>query len=147
MHIKAARPAAPRMGRMLVESGTLAEHHRRCSALFAEARQAARAAPAAQLSARVGALRDALLTHFGYEEAHVFPLYEQADGVEGSAERLRAQHDDMRALLWALGTASPAGERSRYEADLAELQALFDGHAAEEEARLYPILERLLARG
>ena len=72
---------------------------------------------------------------------------EQADGVEGSAERLRAQHDDMRALLWALGTASPAGERSRYEADLAELQALFDGHAAEEEARLYPILGRLLARG
>ena len=146
MHIKAAAHGRPTIGAMLVESGTLAEHHRRCEALFAAAREAAAAGPADLLAARVGELREALLGHFRYEEEHVFPLYEQASGAEGATEWLRAQHDDMRAILWLLGTASPESELQRYQSDLAELQAAFDAHAAEEEARMYPAFERLLAR-
>ena len=130
---------------MLVESGTLAEYHRRCDALFAAARQAAVAGAAAELAARVAALREALLEHFRYEEEHVFPLYEQASGV-ASTESLRAQHDDMRGMLWLLATASAEDDGARYRADLGELQAMFDAHAADEESRLYPLFERLLAR-
>lgn len=145
MHVKAPRPAAPTIDLMLVESGTLAEHHRRCDALFAAARQAAIDLAAAQLVARVAELRDALLGHFRYEEEHVFPLYEQHSGA-ASTESLRAQHDDMRAILWVLATASAEDERARYCADLEELQAIFDTHAADEEGRMYPLFEKLLTR-
>jgi hypothetical protein len=129
---------------MLLESGTLAEHHRRCDALFAEAR-ASVARPRA-LVARVGELREALLSHFRYEEEHIFPLYEQASGLEGSTEWLCAQHDDMRGMLWMLGTLSPEADGARYQADLAALQAAFDAHAADEERRMYPVFERLLRK-
>lgn len=145
MHVKAPLPAAPTIGPMLVESGTLAEHHRRCDTLFAAARQAAIDLAAAEVVARVAELRDALLGHFRYEEEHVFPLYEQHSGA-ASTESLRAQHDDMRAILWMLATASAEEERSRYCADLEELQAIFDTHAADEEGRMYPLFERLLGR-
>jgi hypothetical protein len=131
---------------MLLESGTLAEHHRRCDALFAAAREAAAAARLRGVAERVSELREALLGHFRYEEEHVFPLYEQASGLEGATEWLRAQHDDMRGMLWLLGTLSAEAERSRYQAELAALQAAFDAHAADEEARMYPVFERLLRK-
>ena len=131
---------------MLLESGTLAEHHRRCDALFAAAREAAASATPQVLVARVSELREALLSHFRYEEEHVFPLYEQASGLEGSTEWLCAQHDDMRGMLWLLGTISPEAERDRYQSELAALQAAFDAHAADEEKRMYPVFERLLRK-
>ena len=145
MHVKAAGRARARIGIMLVQSGTLAEHHRRCDALFSAARAAAMAGAAAQLAACVAALRGALLEHFRYEEEHVFPLYEQECGA-ASTESLRAQHDDMRGILWLLASASAEEERVRYRADLAELQGLFDAHATDEESRFYPVFERLLGR-
>ena len=131
---------------MLLESGTLAEHHRRCDALFAAAREAAASARPQVLVARVGELREALLSHFRYEEEHVFPLYEQASGEEGATEWLCAQHDDMRGMLWLLGTISLEAERDRYQSELAALQAAFDAHAADEEKRMYPVFERLLRK-
>jgi DUF438 domain-containing protein len=116
---------------MLLESGTLAEHHRRCDALFATAREAAASARPQVLVVRVSELREALLSHFRYEEEHVFPLYEQASGLEGATEWLCAQHDDMRGMLWLLGTISPEAERDRYQS---------------EEKRMYPVFERLLRK-
>ena len=129
---------------MLLESGTLAEHHRRCDALFTAAREAATTGGPQGLIARVSELREALLSHFRYEEEHIFPLYEQASGLEGATEWLCAQHDDMRGMLWMLGTLPP--EAGRYQADLAALQEAFDAHAADEETRMYPVFERLLRK-
>ena len=131
---------------MLLESGTLAEHHRRCDALFAAAREAAASARPQVLVARVSGLREALLSHFRYEEEHVFPLYEQASGLEGATEWLCAQHDDMRGMLWILGTLSADADRERYRAELAALHAAFDAHAADEESRMYPVFERMLRK-
>lgn len=146
MQVKAGSPARPRIKIMLVTASTLAEHHRRCDALFAAAREAAAAANWSSLPASVGALREALLEHFRYEEERVFPLYEQTSGLEGSTEWLCAQHDDMRAALWILATLSPEAEPQRYCAELAALQAEFDVHAADEETRMYPVFERMLGR-
>ena len=128
---------------MAVDSGTLAQHHRNCDELFADARKTADSALWAQLGARVGALREAILSHFRYEEEHVFPLYEQWSGEEGATEWLCAQHDDMRAALWILGTISAPAEPQRYCGELAALQQAFDAHAAEEERRMYPVFERM----
>lgn len=130
---------------MLVKANTLAEHHRRCEALFAAVREAG-AGGGEALAARVSALREALLSHFRYEEQHIFPLYEQASGIEGATEWLCAQHDDMRGTLWMLNTISPQEDRQQYLAELAALQAAFDTHAADEETRMYPVFERLLGR-
>jgi hypothetical protein len=145
MQVKAPGAPAATIGSMLVESGTLAAYHRRCDALFAAARQAATTGAAAELAARIAALREALLEHFRYEEEHLFPLYEQASGA-ASTGSLRAQHDDMRGILWLLATAPAEDHRARYRADLGELQAIFEAHAADEESRLYPLFERMLAR-
>ena len=131
---------------MLVESGTLAEHHRRCDELFAAARASADGGRWDELGARVNALRESILSHFRYEEEHVFPLFEQWSGEEGGTEWLCAQHDDMRAALWLLGTLSPDIDSARYRAELAELQQAFDAHAADEERRMYPVFERMLRK-
>jgi DUF438 domain-containing protein len=145
MQVKAAGAPAATIVSMLLESGTLAAHHRRCDALFAAARQAAMAGAATELASRIAALREALLEHFRYEEEHLFPLYEQASGT-ASTGSLRSQHDDMRGILWLLATASAEDHLARYRADLGELQTIFDAHAADEESRLYPLFERLLVR-
>lgn len=146
IYLKAAVHAVDRMDAMLVDSGTLAEHHRRCDELFAVAHKTADDARWEQLGARVNALREAILAHFRYEEEHVFPLYEQWSSDEGATEWLCAQHDDMRATLWMLGTLSAEAEPQRYRGELAALQDAFDVHAAEEESRMYPVFERMLGR-
>ena len=129
---------------MLADSATLASHHRRCDELFTTARQAANSARWSELALRINDLREAVLGHFRYEEEHVFPLYEQAHADEGGTEWLCAQHDDMRAMLWILGTFHPEDDPARCRSELAALQEAFDAHAADEERRMYPVFERLL---
>jgi DUF438 domain-containing protein len=131
---------------VVTASRALAGHHRHCEALFASARRFAAAGDWAALPAAVGALREAVLEHFRYEEERLFPLYEETSGEEGATEPFCAQHDDMRASFWVLATITPADEPQRYRAELAALQAAFDAHAAEEERRMYPLFERMLER-
>jgi hemerythrin superfamily protein len=131
---------------VVTASRALAGHHRHCEALFASASRIAAAGDWAALPAAVGALREAVLEHFRYEEERLFPLYEETSGEEGATEPYCAQHDDMRASLWVLATITPADEPQRYRAELAALQAAFDAHAAEEEQRMYPHFERMLER-
>lgn len=131
---------------MLVDQATLASHHRRCDELFAAARAAGHSARWSELRGTLNALREALLSHFSFEEQHIFPLYEQASGEEGGTEWLSAQHDDMRGMLWILGSLAPQADAERYRADLAALQEAFDAHAAEEERLMYPVFEKLLGR-
>jgi hypothetical protein len=45
-----------------------------------------------------------------------------------------------------LGTLSPETDGGRYQAELAQLQAAFDAHAADEEKRMYPVFERMLRK-
>ena len=131
---------------VVTASRALAGHHRHCETLFTSAWRIAEAGDWAALPAAVGALREAVLEHFRYEEERLFPLYEETSGEEGATEPYCAQHDDMRASLWVLATITPADEPQRYRAELAALQAAFDAHAAEEERRMYPHFERMLER-
>ena len=123
----------------------LAEHHRHCEELFALAAVAAGAADWTLARSRVADLREALLAHFRHEEERIFPLYEETSGEEGATEALCAQHDDMRAALWVLATLSAGTDWHRYGAELAALRAAFDVHAADEERRMYPVFEKMLA--
>ncbi len=125
----------------------LAEHHRHCEELFAAVGESAQARDWPLLGTRVSALREALLAHFRHEEERIFPTYEETSGEEGATETLRAQHDDMRAALWTLATYTVASNPERYCAELSELRAAFDAHAADEERRMYPVFERVLGHG
>jgi hemerythrin superfamily protein len=129
---------------VVTASRALAAHHRHCEALFKAAQLAAASGDWAAVPAAVGALREAVLEHFRYEEERLFPLYEETSGEEGATEPFCAQHDDMRASFWVLATITPADEPQRYRAELAALQDAFDAHAAEEERRMYPLFERML---
>jgi len=147
IQIKApARGASTIDGMIVTASRALAAHHRHCEGLFASARSVAADGDWTTLTAAVGALREAILEHFRYEEERLFPLYEETSGEEGATEPFCAQHDDMRAALWVLATITPADEPQRYRAELSALQAAFDAHAAEEERRMYPLFERMLER-
>jgi len=146
IHLKGRASTPAQNGSMLVDHDTLASHHRRCDELFAAARRAGNSARWSELRSTLNALREAVLGHFSFEEQHIFPLYEQACSDEGGTEWLCAQHDDMRGMLWILGTLDPQLDGERYRADLAALQEAFDAHAAEEERRMYPVFERLLGK-
>jgi hemerythrin superfamily protein len=126
-------------------AGKLEVHHRHCETLFVAADAAANANDWDLLITRVADLREALLAHFRYEEERIFPLYEETSGEEGATEALCAEHDDMRASLWILATYTGPGDAQRYRDELAALRRAFDAHAADEERRMYPVFERMLA--
>jgi len=122
----------------------LTEHHRKIDALFASVGETVRAADWSAFNARVVALREELLTHFRFEEERLFPVYEEASGLRDATQALRVQHDDIRAILWALSSASAAHDPESCRAEFETLALLFRQHTETEESLMYPAFERTL---
>lgn len=125
-------------------SAELTEHHRRCRELFAQVEEVVRAADWPAFNARLVALREEVLGHFRFEEERLFPVYEEATGLRDGTEELRAQHDDIRAILWALSAASAAHDPESCRSEFDTLALLFRQHTETEEGMMYPALERTL---
>ncbi len=121
----------------------LTEHHRRCRELFAAADQAVRE-DWNSFNARLVELRDVLLGHFRFEEERLFPVYEELSGLRDATQALRVQHDDIRAILWALSSASAAHDPEACRAEFETLALLFRQHTDTEEEMMYPAFERTL---
>ena len=121
----------------------LTEHHRRCRELLAAADQAVRS-DWPSFNARLVELRDTLLGHFRFEEERLFPVYEEASGLRDATQALRVQHDDIRAILWALSSASAAHDPESCRAEFETLALLFRQHTETEESMMYPAFERTL---
>ncbi|MBI2747799.1 MAG: hemerythrin domain-containing protein [Burkholderiales bacterium] len=121
----------------------LTEHHRRCRELLAAAGEAVRSDWSA-FNARLVELRDVLLGHFRFEEERLFPVYEEVSGLRDATQALRAQHDDIRAILWALSSASAAHDPESCRAEFETLALLFRQHTETEEQMMYPAFERTL---
>ena len=121
----------------------LTEHHRRCRELLAAAGEAVRSDWGA-FNARLVELRDMLLGHFRFEEERLFPVYEEVSGLRDATQALRAQHDDIRAILWALSSASAAHDPESCRAEFDTLALLFRQHTETEEQMMYPAFERTL---
>jgi hemerythrin superfamily protein len=122
----------------------LTEHHRKIDLLFADAAQTVRAADWGAFNLRIVALREALLAHFRFEEQRLFPVYEEATGLRDATQALRVQHDDIRAILWALSTASAAHDPESCGAEFETLGLLYRQHKEAEEGMMYPAFERTL---
>ena len=125
-------------------SDALTDHHRRCRDLFAQVGNTVRAGDWHAFGARLVALREDLLGHFRFEEERLFPVYEEASGIGDATQGLRTQHDDIRAILWALSSASAAHDPESCRREFATLARLFEQHAETEERMMYPAFERSL---
>ena len=125
-------------------SAELTEHHRRCWELFDEVEEIVRASDWAAFNRRLVALREEILGHFRFEEERLFPVYEEASGLRDGTQELRAQHDDIRAILWALSSASAAHDPESCRSEFDTLALLFRQHTETEESMMYPAFERTL---
>lgn len=129
---------------MSTVSAELTVHHRRCWDLFAEVEALVRDGAWPAFNVRLIALRDEILGHFRFEEERLFPVYEDATGLRDGTQGLRAQHDDIRAILWALSSASAAHDPDSCRREFETLEALFRQHTETEEGMMYPAFERTL---
>lgn len=125
-------------------SAELTDHHRRCRELFAEVEAVVSTSDWAAFGGKLVALREEILNHFRFEEERLFPVYEEATGLRDGTQELRTQHDDIRAILWALSSASAAHDPDSCRAEFDTLALLFRQHAETEEDLMYPAFERTL---
>ncbi len=86
----------------------------------------------------------ALHRHLRWEEAILFPLFEQKSGQSGLTRTLLAEHQEIRERLEALSERLEQTDAdSGYEEKM--LVEELGGHNAREEYAFYPELDRLLS--
>jgi hemerythrin superfamily protein len=125
-------------------SDNMAEDHRYCDGLFAEAEQAARKGDWALYRGRLRALADALGRHFAFEEDELFPAFERASGMSGGpTEVMREEHSQMKDMLTLLQAAAPEQDPEGCLGELDTLFTLLQQHNVKEEAMLYPACEQM----
>ncbi len=86
----------------------------------------------------------ALHRHLRWEEAILFPLFEQKSGRTGLTRTLLAEHQEIRERLEALSERlEQVDADGGYEEKM--LVEELGGHNAREESAFYPELDRLLS--
>lgn len=85
--------------------------------------------------------------HLGCEEEVLFPAFEAATGMTrgGPTFIMRAEHEQMRALLARMQTAIERGDIRELLDQGDTLLLLIGQHNQKEEGMLYPMAERALA--
>jgi len=129
---------------MATVSAELTDHHRRCRELFAQVEEFVRASDWPAFNTGLVTLREEILGHFRFEEERLFPVYEEISGLRDGTQELRMQHDDIRAILWALSSASAAHDPDSCRTEFETLALLFRQHTETEEGLMYPAFERTL---
>ncbi len=81
--------------------------------------------------------------HLRWEEAILFPLFEQKTGQTGLTNTLRGEHEEIREWLAALGNKIEQNDATCDHEEKMLVEEL-GGHNAREEYALYPELDRLL---
>ena len=85
----------------------------------------------------------ALQRHLLWEETILFPLFEQKTGQSGLTDTLRAEHEEIREWLAALGEKVQESDADS-DGEVDRLVNELGGHNAREEYALYPQLDSLL---
>lgn len=125
----------------------LAHDHTRCDALLGPARAAVRDGHWAQAGRALAEYSHALERHLLIEERIVFPAYERVLGREiAPTAASRADHLRIRAQAQRLSNALHACDAGAFLDHADTLEALLGQHGEKEEAVLYPMIERVLAR-
>jgi regulator of cell morphogenesis and NO signaling len=121
----------------------LTEDHRRLDDLL-ERFQECKPKDPARAKELLARFVSALHRHLRWEEAIVFPLFEQKSGQSGLTRTLLAEHQEIRERLEALSERLEQTDAvSGYEEKM--LVEELGGHNAREEYAFYPELDRLLS--
>ena len=124
----------------------MAEDHRHCDDLFAEAEQAAGKNDTAAALAAFEHFRDATLAHFEAEEKTLFPTFEAKTGMTmGPTQVMRMEHIQMRSLLDEATQALKDGDTDAYLGHAETLLIMMQQHNLKEENVLYPMCDQHLA--
>ena len=123
----------------------MANDHRRCDGLCAEANRFASARRWSSAGAALRALDQALAHHLAMEEQVLFPVLEGSRSAPAApTQSMRVEHEDMRELLAELSEALKSEDRDRYLRLSETLMMLRQRHNLEEEGVLYPLAEQIL---
>jgi DUF438 domain-containing protein len=123
----------------------MAEDHRHCDDLFAEAEQAAAKNDMATALAAFEHFREATLAHFEAEEKTLFPTFEAKTGMTmGPTQVMRMEHIQMRGLLDEAVQALAAGDVDAYLGHAETLLIMMQQHNLKEENVLYPMCDEHL---
>lgn len=131
---------------MTVLRGLMADDHRRCDELFAQAEQAAANGDWAATASAFAGFEQALERHFGAEESDLFPAFEVATGITmGPTRMMRYEHQEMRALAVEIGEAIERRDDEAYRGLAETLLIMMQQHNLKEENILYPMCDESLA--
>lgn len=124
----------------------MADDHRRCDDVFADAEQAVADGDWARADARFAQFRQAVLQHFAAEESLLFPAFEEKTGMSmGPTQVMRGEHVQMRELLEEGAAALAARDAEGYSGSSETLLIMMQQHNMKEENMLYPMCDQHLS--
>jgi hemerythrin-like domain-containing protein len=127
-------------------SGTLTHDHEHCDTLFTTAENEVTDSEWGRATLSFEAFRTATLLHFAREETLLFPDFEARTGMHGGPTYvMRAEHDQMRDNLAAMGQALERRDARAYLGLSETLLMLMRQHNMKEEQILYPMADQALA--
>jgi len=117
----------------------LAEDHRRCDALFAEAEAAAQGGDPKRAGALSAMFTFGMRRHFSMEEEGFFSEFDARTGMQGSGptQVMREEHAQMRGLLDRIDAAAAAADLAGLLSAGETLLILMEQHNLKEEQMLY----------
>jgi len=123
----------------------MAQDHKDCDSLFADAETAAAAENWDQATQSFKAFIAAMEHHLGMEENVLFPAFEQATGMTmGPTQMMRMEHAQMRELFSEMQEAVDNKQSDDYLGSGETLLILMQQHNMKEEQILYTMLDQHL---
>jgi len=121
-------------------------NHRQCDELYATAEEAVASQDWAAANVGWLAFSSELNTHItDREEGQLFPALEAAAGPLGPIAMMRAEHEQMRALIAQMNEALAVQDHQRFLGLGETLMMLTQQHNMKEENILYPIMDQCIA--
>lgn len=133
---------------MTAITATMQQHHRECDELFSNAEEAAANQdwPAAEQAWQ--AFSKELNAHITVkEEGILFPAIEAVNGPMGPTQMMRAEHEQMRALVSQIDAALAEKDKKQFLGLSETLMMLMQQHNMKEEQILYPMIDQCVPDG
>jgi iron-sulfur cluster repair protein YtfE (RIC family) len=131
---------------MTTISNLMQANHRHCDELHAAAEEAVAGQDWPSAEQAWGAFTLEFTAHITErEEGQLFPALEAANGPPGPIAVMRAEHEQMRALVAQMSEALTARDEQQFLGLGETLMLLTQQHNMKEENILYPIMDQLIA--
>jgi len=128
--------------------GLMKQNHRECDELFSSAEEAASTGDWVKAATDWTAFTNELEQHITVkEEGILFPAIESVNGPMGPTQMMRAEHEQMRALVLQIDAAVAAQDTQKYLGLSETLMMLMQQHNMKEEQILYPMIDQFVPNG